>query len=159
MKSIPKTTEFLYKCRHCGFLCARKAIREWERSKTRTGTYGSTGTPTPASFNDEQYNATAISFVAAAGDVPAKINDSANRFADRHFHSEQPIKIVTTSGINDGTYTIAARGVSRGTLILSSSDSLTTEDAATAGEVTISDVTYEPDVTIGCALCGSLNSR
>lgn len=96
--------------------------------------------------------------VAAVEDAPAKIYDSANRFADKHFRSEQPIKIVTTSGTNDGTYTIAAGGVSRGTLTLDDDDSLTTENAATAGEVTISDVTYEPNVTTGCPHCGSLDS-
>lgn len=100
-----------------------------------------------------------LRFVAETSDTPAKIIDSANKFADKQFRNEQPIKIETTSGTNDGTYTIAARGVSRGTLTLSDDDSLTTENAATAGEVTISDVTYEPKVTTGCPFCGSLNNK
>jgi hypothetical protein len=158
-KRVPKITELLYKCQQCGFMCAKKPIREWGRSKTRQGSYGGSATPTPSAWYDEQYSATTISFAAVSGDTPAKINDSANGFADKHFRSEQPIKIETTSGTNDGTYTIAARGVSRGTLTLSSDDSLTTEAAATAGTVTISDVTYEPSIGTGCPFCGSLNSK
>lgn len=100
-----------------------------------------------------------ISFAAASGTTPAKINDSANKFVAKKFQSEQPISIVTDSGTNDGTYTIAARGVSPGTLTLSSDDSLTTESAATAGSITISDVTYKPNVTRGCPFCGSMDSK
>jgi hypothetical protein len=159
MKRVPKTTEFLYRCKHCGYACASKAIKEWGRSKTKQGNYGSNATPTPTAWYDEQYSATTISFAAVAGDTPAKINDSANLFAAKHFRSEQPIKIATTSGTNDGFFTIAARGVSRGTLTLNSNDSLTTEAAATAGTVTISAVTYQPNVGTGCPFCGSLNSR
>jgi len=129
------------------------------RTKTKKGNYGSNATPTPAAWHDEQYEATTLSFVAETSSAPAKINDSANKFADKHFRSEQPIKVETTSGTNDGTYTIAARGVSRGTLTLSDSDSLTTENAATAGTVTISDVRYEPNITTYCPFCGSGNSR
>lgn len=159
MKRVPKTTEFLYKCKYCGFSgCAKKPVREWGKSKTKHGNYGSNATPTPTAWNDEQYAATSISFAAVSGTTPAKINDSANKFADKKFKSEQPIAIVTTSGTNDGTYTIAARGVTRGTLTLKSGDTLTTESAATAGTVTISAVTYKPNVGTGCPLCGSLNS-
>ena len=159
MDKIPNLSEVTYRCKYCGWLCTKKRVPELTRTKTKTGNYGSNGTPTPTAYYDEQYVASSLSFVAETSSVPAKINDSANRFADKHFGSEQPIKIETGSGTNDGTYTIAARGVSRGTLTLSSSDSLTTENAATAGEVTISDVTYKPDVTTGCPNCGSLNSR
>jgi hypothetical protein len=159
MQRVPKIGELTYRCKVCNFLCTKKRVPELTRVKTKTGNYGSNATPTPSAWNDEQYSATTISFVAAAGTTPAKINDSANGFADKHFRSEQPISIATTSGTNDGSYTIGARGVSRGTLTLSSSDSLTTENAATAGTVTISDVTYEPNVTTGCPQCGSLNSK
>lgn len=157
--SVPTTDSLTYRCKVCDFLCTKKTEPELSRTKTKTGNYGSNATPTPLAWYDEQYVATTLSFVAAAGAVPAKINDSANLFADKHFTSEQPIKIETGSGTNDGTYTIGARGVSRGTLALSTSDSLTTENAATAGSVTISDVTYKPNVTTGCPLCGSLDSR
>jgi hypothetical protein len=66
---------------------------------------------------------------------------------------------LATSGTNDGDYTIADRGVSRGTILLDDDDSLTTESAATAGEVTISKNIYEPNITSGCPHCGSLNSK
>ena len=158
MKRVPKTTEFLYKCKYCGFPCSRRQVREWGKGKTKHGNYGSNATPTPAAWTDEQYAATSISFAAVSGTTPAKINDSANKFADKKFKSEQQFSIVTTSGTNDGVYTVAARGVSRGTLTLSSSDTLTTENAATAGTVTISAVTYLPNVGTGCPHCGSLNS-
>lgn len=159
MSSVPKLSELTYRCKVCGWLCTKKRVPELTRVKTKTGNYGDNATPTPSAWNDEQYSATTLSFVAETSDAPAKINDSANRFADKHFRSEQPIVIETTSGTNDGTYTIAARGVSRGTLSLSADDSLTTEAAATAGTVTISSATYKPNVTTGCPLCGSLNSQ
>jgi len=160
MKDVPKITDLAYRCKVCGFLCTKKTDPELTRKKTKLGDYGSNATPTPASWaTDEQYESTTISFTAAAGDDPATISDSANRFTACHFKSGQPIKIATTSATNDGTYTIAAMGVSRGTLTLSSSDSLTTEDAATAGTVTIYAVAYQPSVTTGCPLCGSLASR
>lgn len=159
MQSVPTLDSLTYRCKVCDWLCTKKHVPELTRVKTKTGNYGSNATPTPSAWYDEQYVATTLSFVAETSSTPAKINDSANNFADKHFGSEQPIKIETGSGTNDGTYTIAARGVSRGTLTLSSSDSLTTENAATAGEVTISDVTYEPNVTTGCPMCGSLDSK
>lgn len=159
MKRVPSIDELTYRCKYCGFLCTKKTDPNLSRTKTKTGSYGSNATPQPSAWHDEQYEATTIRFAAASGDTPAKIYDSANRFTDRLFRSEQPIKIETTSGTNDGTYTIAARGVSRGTLTLDSSDSLTTEAAGTAGTVTISAVTYEPNITTGCPLCGSLNSK
>lgn len=160
MKRVPKIDELTYRCKNCGFLCTKKTDPNLSRTKTKTGNYGSDATPTPASWStDEQYVATTVSFVAASGDEPAKISDSARLFTDKHFKSEQPITVSTTSGTNDGTYTIAARGVSRGTLELSDDDSLTDEAAATAGTVTIYAVAYEPSITKGCPLCGSLNSR
>lgn len=159
-QKVPSIKELTYRCKYCGFLCTKKTDPNLSRTKTKEGNYGSNGTPEPASWTtDEQYEATTVSFAAASGDVPAKVNDSANRFVDKHFKSEQPIKISTTSGTNDGMYTIAARGVSRGTLTLSSSDSLTTESASTAGTVTIYAVAYEPSISTGCPLCGSLDSR
>jgi hypothetical protein len=158
-QSVPTLDSLTYRCKVCGWLCTRKTDPNLTRQKTNKGAYGE-GTPPPAAITSAQYeDATTISFVAAAGSVPAKINDSANRFTDKRFRSEQPITIETTSGTNDGDYTIGARGVSRGTLTLSSSDSLTTENAATAGTVTISARTYEPNITTGCPLCGSLDSR
>ena len=160
MRKVPKITELTYRCKVCNFLCTKKTDPNLSRTKTKQGNYGSNATPEPAAWTtDEQYSATTISFAAVSGTTPAKINDSANRFADKHFKSEQPIKIGTTSGTNDGTYTIAARGVSRGTLSLSSSDTLTTEAAVTAGTVTIYAVTYEPSVTQYCPFCGSGDSR
>lgn len=160
MRGIPTLESLTYRCKICGWLCTKKTVPELTRTKTKTGNYGSNATPSPTAWTDEQYvDATTISFAAASGTTPAKINDSANKFVAKKFQSEQPISIVTDSGTNDGTYTIAARGVSLGTLTLSSSDSLTTESAATAVSVTISDVTYKPNVTRGCPKCGSLNSR
>jgi len=97
-----------------------------------------------------------ISFTAAAGSTPAYLSDSQNKFGDAHMKGGMKINITTTSGTNDGNYTIADRGVDIGTIRLSSSDSLTTEDAATAGLVTIYRRTYQPNVQTGC---GSLNSK
>lgn len=159
MQTVPTIDSLTYRCKYCGFLCTKKTDPSLSRTKTKLGSYGDSTTPTLTAWYDEQYTATTLSFVAASGSIPAKINDSANKFAAKCFRSEQPIKVETDSGTNDGTYTIAARGVSRGTLTLSSSDSLTTEDAATAGTVVISAVVYKPNVTTGCPFCGSLDSK
>jgi len=106
------------------------------------------------------YVAATIGFVAIAGTAPAYLTDSAARFGEKQFKSEMLIRIVTSSGTNDGDYTIAARGVSRGEITLKSTDVLTTETAATAGTVTISRVIYKPNQSAGgCPSCHSLNSR
>jgi len=112
-----------------------------------------------ATFTTEMYTATSISFTAATADVAAKISDSAFRFGDQHISSNMYISISTGSSTNDGNYTIADRGVSRGEILLTSSDSLTTEDAATAGSVVISQILFKPNITTGCPLCGCGDSR
>ena len=154
-----RRSEFEYRCRICGFPCRKVLISGSDVPVVRIGNYGTKGTPTPDTFADELYAATTISFTAASGDDPAKIADSAYLFVDKLIQDAMVIRIATDSGTNDGDYTIASRGVSRGEILLSSSDSLTTEDAATAGEVTISKVMYKPNRTQGCPQCGSLNSR
>jgi hypothetical protein len=105
------------------------------------------------------YASTSISFSTAGGVVqPAKILDSNYRFGDQHIQSNMLISISSTSGTNDGNYTIADRGVSRGEILLSTSDSLTTETAAAAGTVIISRILFKANILTGCPLCGSLNS-
>jgi hypothetical protein len=99
------------------------------------------------------------SVAALTDNNPIALVDSAKLFGDKHFSGGTPIRISTTSGTNDGDYTIAERGVTGGEILLSSSNSLTTEDSATAGEVTISRLIYKPNVTTGCPNCGSLHSR
>ncbi|GAJ23516.1 unnamed protein product, partial [marine sediment metagenome] len=56
-------------------------------------------------------------------------------FVTAGFRSGQIITVDTTSGTNDGIYTIST--VTPGVITLIESDPLTTEDAATAGTVTI----------------------
>ena len=126
---------------------------------TKLGNYGDNATPTPTAYTDEVYVATTVSFTAETVSDPAYLSDSRLAFADNHIQSNWGITIETTSGTNDGTYTIADRGVSRGTILLSSTDSLTTESAATAGTVTIDKNIYEPNPVTGCPFCGSLNSN
>jgi hypothetical protein len=152
-------SNYKYRCAICGWLCTKETIPGTSIPVTKLGDYGSKGSPEGETFSDEMYSAATISFAAAAGDTPAKIADSVNLFGDKLFKSEMPIRISTTSGTNDGDYTIAARGVSRGEIALKSTDALTTEDAATAGTVIISRVIYKPNITRGCPSCGSLNSR
>jgi len=105
------------------------------------------------------YQANTISFTAPSGTTPATINDSAGLFADNHFGGDTTIVLVTGSGTNDGTYTIASKGVTLSSLSLASTDSLTTESAAVAGLVKIYRVLYFIDDAPGCPLCHSLNSR
>jgi hypothetical protein len=139
--------------------CVSKKMEQSADPVTKSGHYGDNAVPTPVAYSDDVYTATTVSFTAESGDDPAYLTDSALAFADNHIQCNWSIAIATTSETNDGTYTIADRGVSRGTILLSSTDSLTTESAATAGEVTISKNIYEPIVTTGCSLCGSLNSK
>ena len=139
--------------------CVSKKMQQSADPVTKTGNYGDNATPTPTSYSDDVYTATTVSFTAESGSDPAYLTDSALRFADNHIQSNWSITIETTSGTNDGTYTIADRGVSRGTILLDDDDSLTTETAATAGEVTISKNIYVPSITTGCSFCGSLNSK
>jgi len=160
MRSVPDRKESTYRCQVCGMECVSKKMAQSDVPVTKRGNYGDNATPTPTTYTDEaSYTATTVSFTAEAGDDPAYLSDSALGFADNHIQSNWSISITTDSGTNDGSYTIADRGVSRGTILLSSTDSLTTESAATAGEVTISKIIYEPNITSGCPFCGSLNSK
>ena len=153
-------TRFKYRCRVCGWECTKEHIPGTTSPVTKVGDYGSAGTPAGETFADELYVAATIGFVAIAGTAPAYLTDSAARFGEKQFKSEMLIRIVTSSGTNDGDYTIAARGVSRGEITLKSTDVLTTETAATAGTVTISRVIYKPNQSAGgCPSCHSLNSR
>jgi hypothetical protein len=148
-----------YRCKYCGQECVEKTGLASGLSPTKKGSYGASCTPTPASYNDLIYTASTISFTAATATEAAKINDSALMLAEKHITPEVVIAVVTGSGTNDGTYTIEVRGVAPGVLSLSSSDDVTTEDAATAGEVSIYRTIYQPNVTGGCGFCGSLNSK
>jgi hypothetical protein len=165
MNNVPESQmakerlHYTYRCRVCGFENVKTKIPSSSVPVTRTGSYGSNATPTPTAYADEMYEATTIAFVAAADPDPAYLTDSANLFGENHFSDGMTIRIGTTSGTNDGDVTIANRGVTRGKILLSSSDSLTTEDAATAGTVTLSRIIKQPSVSSGCPLCGSLNSK
>ncbi len=169
MNTVEATTEpinrprsfYTYRCRICGFECRKERIPGSSVPITKLGDYGSKGTPTGEVFYDELYEATTIGFVAAAGTAPAYLTDSAYLFGDKMLKSEMPIRVVTSSGTNDGDYTIAARGVSRGEITLTSMDVLNpeTELAATAGTVTISAIKWKPNISTGCPSCGSLWSK
>jgi len=147
---------YTYRCKNCGWENRKKLISGSGVPVTRIGSYGSTGTPTPETFADEMYEATTIAFVAAAGSDPAYLTDSLYLFGEKNFNPEMTLRVETTSGTNDGDYTVDT--TSRGVILLDSSDSLTTESAATAGTVTLSKVIYKPAISSGCSFCGSLNS-
>ncbi len=159
MKRVRDSKEDTYSCQVCGFENLKNKMKHSNLNVTKLGNYGDNATPTPASYSDTVYTATTVSFTAASGDDPAYLSDSAFGFADNHVPTNHALAISTTSGTNDGSYTTAARGVLPGTVTLASTDGLTTESAATAGTVTIARVIYEPNVTTGCAFCGSLNSK
>jgi len=159
IKYVPDRKDSTYRCRICGFENVKKKMMQSNVPVTKLGNYGDNATPTPTSYADEVYAAITVSFTAESGDDPAYLSDSALAFADNHIQSNWEITIATTSGTNDGTYTIADRGVSRGTILLVSTDSLTTESSASAGTVTISKNIYKPNPVTGCPFCGSLASR
>lgn len=148
------------KCRCCGFEIRQKPINGSDVPVVKAGDYGSNATPQPVTYADEMYEATTIFFVAAIGSTPAYLSDSACQFAERHFTEGMTLRVATTSGTNDGDYTIADRGVTRGEILLGSSDSLTDENASTAGTVTLSRLIYQPDETAGgCPFCHSRNTK
>jgi hypothetical protein len=151
--------EDTYRCQVCDFENVSKKMMQSNVPVTKLGNYGDNATPTPTAYSDEVYAAITVSFTAETSSDPAYLSDSRLGFADNHIQSNWSITIATSSGTNDGTYTIADRGVSRGTILLDDDDSLTTESAATAGTVTISKNIYKPNVTTGCPFCGSLNSK
>ena len=159
MLRVPDRTESTYRCQVCGMECVKKKMEQSSDPVTKLGHYGDNATPTPTAYSDTVYIATTVSFTAESGADPAYLSDSALAFADKHLSSGWNIAITATSGTNDGSYTIASRGVSRGTVLLSSTDSLTTENAATAGTVTIYRTIYKPNIVTGCPFCGSLNSN
>ena len=159
MLSVPSRKQNTYRCNYCGMECVSKKMEQSDVPVTKLGNYGDNATPTPTTYSDTVYTATTVSFTAESGDDPAYLTDSALGFTDNHIQSNWSIAITATSGTNDGSYTIADRGVSRSTILLDSDDSLTTESAATAGEVVIKKVIYVPNITSGCPHCGSLNSK
>ena len=167
MLRTPTIAELTYKCKYCGFsTCIKKKgisanPLQWSvaRGITQTGSYAE-GTPPPALFDLECYSTNTISFSAESDSTPAKLTDSECRLADKGFVPGETIVISTESGTNDGTYTLAERGaITRSSLALETGSTLSDEDAATAGTVTISVRTYKPNVTTGCPFCGSLNSK
>lgn len=151
---------YVGRCAYCSFEIRTKQIPGSSVPITRIGNYGSNATPTPVTFADEMYVATTISFVAAAGSDPAYLADSANLFGEKGFHYGMTLRVACSdSNINDGDFTIADGGVSRGEILLVTTDSLTTQSAAAAGTVTLSSVIYKPSISTGCPFCGSLHSR
>lgn len=155
---VPRWGEYAYNCAYCGMQCFHYTTPSGI-SSTKTGNYGSDAVPTPKELTVELVESTTISFHAASGSTPAYLADSMNQFGDNGFRAGMAIRVETTSGTNDGNYTVDTRGVSRSQLLLSTDDSLTDEAAATAGIVTISHVRTEPNITTGCPFCGSLNSK
>lgn len=155
---------YTYKCNYCGQECFSRGGLPSGQTPTKLGDYGSECTPTPSNYDEELYETTTISFTAETASTLAYISDSAAKFADKHFQPGMTLVVSTTSGTNDGTYTINtdldyAGTVKADVLYLSSSDSLTTENAATAGTVTLSRRIKEPTIGTGCSFCGSLNSK
>ena len=166
MLRVPDISELTYPCKQCGALCIKaKSISAnptpWNalRPITQRGSYPE-ATPEPEAYDTTVYIADTLSFSAVSGTTPAKISDSECRFSDKGFMPGETIIISTISGTNDGTYALAERGgITRQSLSLETGLTLTDEDAATAGTVTISVRRYRPNVTTGCSFCGSLNSR
>ncbi len=155
LETVKDRTYYTYRCQVCGFENIKTKIPNTlitARSVTKLGSYGDNAAPTPVTFADEMYAATTISFSSAP-----KLSDSAYLFADKHFSPGMTIRVATTSGTNNGDYTISDRGVNRGEILVK--ESLTDETAAAAGTVTISRIIYKPNITTGCPFCGSLNSR
>jgi hypothetical protein len=196
VQAVKNRSDYTYSCKICGLENFNTQMEELAPAGlsgsagvpiTVLGNYGHNATPTPTTDTVTVYTATSLSFASASGDVPAKISDSLYRFADKLIKPTWSITIETESGINDGSYTIADRGVTRGEIsvdetgvmpnylmiagefviiageyvtIGSAADSgFTTEPANSAGKLTIKKLIYVQNITTGCAFCGSLASR
>jgi hypothetical protein len=144
------------------------------------GDYGNNTTPVPESFAEVMISGNTISFTSGSGrttesgvnrelesgfvrrmeaeSTDQSIADSLFQFRDARFKDAMLIRVESESGKNDGDYTIASRGVSRGEILLEE-NSLASETAAAAGQVTIYRLLYKPNITEGCPFCGTLNSR
>jgi hypothetical protein len=191
-QAVKHRSEYTYRCKYCGFENFSTQIDELAPaglsgtagvSITNLGNYGNNATPAPAQDTVTVYTSTSLSFTAASGDVYAKLSDSMNRFTDKHIKPGWGITIVTESGTNNGSYTIADKGVNRSEISVTDDDpsylmiageyvmvngeyvivgdsvGFTTETAATAGQVTIKKIIYVPEITTGCYFCGTLNSK
>ena len=141
----------VYRCNYCGFEC-RTQKSPTGLSATKIGNYGDNCTPPYTAYAEEYLVASTISFTSTPS-----IADSASGFKDCGLRPGYTIRIATTSGTNDGDYTILELGLAAGEIL--TDGSLTTESAATAGEVTISRLVYKPVIGRGCGNCGSLNSK
>src|SRR3990167_1573590 len=86
--------------------------------------------------------ATTIAFSENTAD-PDTITDSGNGFLVAGFQPGDQITVVSTSGLNDGSYTIGS--VVAGTITLLARNDLTTEAAGAAGTVTIRAPKTVPD--------------
>ena len=157
---VKDRSEYTYRCKYCGMECVAEMIPSTGLGPTKRGTYGSAVTPTPEAYVEEMYEATTISFTAESGSDVAYLTDSDAKFVDNMIIGGMSLRVATTSGTNDGDYTIGSRGVAQGKILLSTGDSLTTENAATAGTVTLSRIIYKPlETGTGCGFCQSLNSK
>jgi len=86
--------------------------------------------------------ATTIAFVEGNADRDT-ITDSANGFLIAGFQPGDQITVVSTSAVNDGTYTI--HSVTAGVITLASRNDLTTETAGAAGTVKLTAPKSVPD--------------
>jgi len=86
--------------------------------------------------------ATTISFTEGGADRDT-INDSANGFLIAGFQAGDQITVVSTSAVNDGTYTIYS--VTAGVITLASRNDLATETAGAAGTVKLTAPKSVPD--------------
>ena len=150
---------YTYRCHYCGFECVQRSGLPSGLPITQIGDYGANATPTPTAYIDLMYTANTISFTAGSGTTPDTISDSAKHFADYHIGGDMTIVTVSTSGLNDNTYTIASKGAKMASLTLQSTGSLTTESAAHAGTVSIYRVLYFVDQHSGCPFCASKASK
>src|SRR3990167_5852210 len=86
--------------------------------------------------------ATTIAFVENSADADT-ITDSGNGFLIAGFQPGDQITVVSTSGLNDGSYVIGS--VVAGTITLLARNDITTETAGAAGTVTITAPKAVPD--------------
>ncbi|MCR4307830.1 MAG: hypothetical protein NUV80_04655 [Candidatus Berkelbacteria bacterium] len=118
---------------------------------------------------------TTIAFSEGSGETPSvaldAITDSASGFLQAGFQPGDLITVESTSGLNDGTYTISS--VTAGTIRINSDGDLTTETAVAAGTVKITTSKSVPDgvgvtikamyanggtVTVGYSSASALNT-
>lgn len=162
--NIPDRASLTYRCPTCGFECVAKGGLASGLSVTKIGDYGTSGGPLPTTEVSSEVYAFTVpagvnAFTAASGSELAYIYDPFQKVSLIRIIGGDDVTVTTESGINDGTYTVDAKGISLDKIRVASGFDFASEDGGSAGKISLKVVQYKPNITTGCPFCGSLNTK